>query len=78
MGQLNPSSLGVIARTSAMHYKGTRQTIATIGSDLGVDYVLEGSVRREANRLRITVQLIRVSDQTHVWAHSTTETPATL
>jgi TolB-like protein/DNA-binding winged helix-turn-helix (wHTH) protein/Tfp pilus assembly protein PilF len=70
MGQLNPSSLGVIARTSAMHYKGTHQTVATIGSDLGVDYVLEGSVRREANRLRITVQLIRVSDQTHVWAHS--------
>lgn len=70
LGQLNPTALGVIARTSAMHYKGTRQTIATIGSDLRVDYVLEGSVRREANRLRITVQLIRVSDQTHVWAHS--------
>ena len=70
LGQLNPSSLGVIARTSAMHYKGTRQTIATIGQDLRVDYVLEGSVRREGDRLRITVQLIRVSDQTHLWAHS--------
>jgi TolB-like protein/DNA-binding winged helix-turn-helix (wHTH) protein/Tfp pilus assembly protein PilF len=70
LGELNPSSLGVIARTSAMHYKGTHQTIATIGHDLGVDYVLEGSVREEGDRLRITVQLIRVSDQTHLWAHS--------
>jgi TolB-like protein/DNA-binding winged helix-turn-helix (wHTH) protein/Flp pilus assembly protein TadD len=70
LGQLSPSSLGVIARTSAMHYKGTHQTIASIGRDLNVDYVVEGSVRGQDDVLRITVQLIRVSDQTHLWAHS--------
>lgn len=70
LGELNPSAMGVIARTSAMHYKGTNQTIATIGRDLGVDYVVEGSVRRQDNNLRVTVQLVRVSDQTHVWAQS--------
>jgi len=70
LGELNPQAMGVIARTSAMHYKGTNQTIATIGHDLGVDYVLEGSVRQQGNKLRITVQLIRVSDQTHLWARS--------
>jgi TolB-like protein/DNA-binding winged helix-turn-helix (wHTH) protein len=70
LGELNPSALGVIARTSAMHYKGTHQTVSSIGRDLGVDYVLEGSVRRQDDKVRITVQLIRVSDQTHLWAHS--------
>lgn len=70
LGELNPASLGVIARTSAMHYKGTHQTIASIGRDLNVDYVVEGSVREQDDRMRITVQLIRVSDQTHLWAHS--------
>jgi TolB-like protein/DNA-binding winged helix-turn-helix (wHTH) protein len=70
LGELNPSALGVIARTSAMHYKGSQQTISTIGRDLGVDYALEGSVRRQDDKVRITVQLIRVSDQTHLWAHS--------
>jgi TolB-like protein/DNA-binding winged helix-turn-helix (wHTH) protein len=70
LGELNPSSLGVIARTSAMHYKGTHQTVADIGHDLRFDYVLEGSVRQQDDNVRITVQLIRVSDQTHLWAHS--------
>lgn len=81
LGELNPSAMGVIARTSAMHYKGTNQTIGTIGRDLDVDYVLEGSVRKQDTKLRITVQLIRVSDQTHLWAHSydrTTENALTL
>ena len=53
LGELNPSALGVIARTSAMHYKGTRQTISSIGRDLRVDYVLEGSVRRQDDKVRI-------------------------
>jgi TolB-like protein/DNA-binding winged helix-turn-helix (wHTH) protein len=70
LGELNPTSVGVIARTSAMHYKGTHQTITSIGRDLNVDYVVEGSVRGQDDSIRITVQLIRVSDQTHVWAHS--------
>ena len=70
VGQLSFERLGVIARTSSMTYKNTTQTIEQIGQDLGVNYVLEGSVRREGERVRITAQLISVRDQTHVWAES--------
>ena len=68
LGGLASDRLGVIARTSAMSYKGTRKSIAEIGRELGVDFAVEGSVRRHADRVRISVQLIRTSDQTHVWA----------
>ncbi len=70
LGKLNPPALGVIARTSAMKYKDTKEDIAQIGHDLGVKYVLEGSVRREGNMTRISAQLIQVSDQTHLWAQN--------
>jgi TolB-like protein/Tfp pilus assembly protein PilF len=70
LGRLNPVRLGVIARTSAMHYKGTSKTISEIGRDLGVSYVLEGSVRRSRHRMRIAAQLIDVASQAHVWAES--------
>ena len=70
LGSLQPDRLGVIARTSAMKYKGTRVGIDQIGKDLGVDYVLEGSVRKENDEMRMTAQLIRVSDQKHVWARN--------
>lgn len=76
LGQLEPARLGVIARTSAMTYKGSNKDIRSIGRELGVDYVLEGSVRREADRVRITAQLIKVSDQTHLWAESYDRTTA--
>lgn len=70
LGRLHPQSLGVIARTSAMTYKGVNKDIARIGRELGVDFVVEGSVRREQDRIRITAQLIQVSDQTHLWSES--------
>jgi TolB-like protein len=70
LGRLNPQALGVIARTSAMRYKQTREDVGQIGRELGVGYVVEGSVRREANTVRISAQLIQVSDQTHVWAQN--------
>jgi TolB-like protein/DNA-binding winged helix-turn-helix (wHTH) protein/Tfp pilus assembly protein PilF len=70
LGQLSPENLGVIARTSAMAYKHTDKTISQIGRELGVDYVLEGSVRREGGKARVSAQLIRVSDQTHLWAQN--------
>jgi TolB-like protein/DNA-binding winged helix-turn-helix (wHTH) protein len=70
LGQMAPRTLGVIARTSAMAYKQTRKTVAQIGAELHVHYVLEGSVRRESEQARITAQLIRVQDQTHLWAES--------
>ena len=67
---LQPEQLGVIARTSAMKYKHTDKAVDQIGRELGVQYVLEGSVRRDAGRTRISAQLIQVKDQTHVWADS--------
>ena len=70
LGRLSPVQLGVIARTSSMAYKHTDKTIRQIGRDLHADFVLEGSVRRENGRVRISAQLIRVSDQTHLWAQS--------
>jgi len=70
LGQLSPAQLGVIARTSAMVYKHSDKTVSEIGRELGVDYILEGSVRREDGRARISAQLIRVNDQTHLWAQS--------
>jgi TolB-like protein/tetratricopeptide (TPR) repeat protein len=70
VSRANPEGLGVIARTSAMRYKGARKGVDEIGRELGVDYVLEGSLRKDGERVRITVQLIRVSDQTHLWAES--------
>ncbi len=70
LGRLQPDRLGVIARTSIMQYKATKKPVDEIGRELHVDYILEGGVRRDANQLRISIQLIRVSDQTHVWAES--------
>src|SRR6267143_3544086 len=68
LGRLDPKQLGVIARTSVMHYKNTQQPLDQIGRELGVQYVLEGSVRRESDKVRITAQLIQIKDQTHLWA----------
>jgi TolB-like protein len=62
--------LGVIGRTTAMCYKGANKSIAAIGNEIDVDYVLEGSVRGQNGLLRLTVRLIRVSDQSHVWTES--------
>ena len=70
LGKVNPQAMGVIARTSAMKYKNSRQDIGQIGMALGVAYVLEGSVRREGNVVRISAQLIQVSDQSHLWAQN--------
>jgi len=70
LARLSPERLGVIARTSAMQFKSTAKGTAQIGSELGVSHVLEGSVRRAGERVRITAQLIRVSDESHLWAQS--------
>ncbi|HXU14543.1 MAG TPA: winged helix-turn-helix domain-containing protein [Terriglobales bacterium] len=76
LGQTQPAKLGVIARTSVVRYTHTKEPIAQIGQELGVGYVLEGSVRRGGGRVRITAQLIQAASQTHVWAE-TYERPLT-
>jgi TolB-like protein len=70
LGRLHPEGLSVIARSSVMRYKGGDTPVDHIGRELGVDYVLEGSARREADRVRITAELIHVDDQTQLWADS--------
>jgi adenylate cyclase len=59
--------LKVIARTSVIGYKKTEKSVATIGKELGVGTVVEGSVRRSANRIRVTVQVIDVATEEHLW-----------
>ena len=61
-------SLFVIARNSSFTYKGVAVDIKQVGRELGVRYVLEGSVRRVANRVRITAQLIDAGTGNHIWA----------
>jgi TolB-like protein/DNA-binding winged helix-turn-helix (wHTH) protein len=68
VGNLDPQRFGVIARTSVMHYSKTATPLAQIVRELGVQYVLEGSVRRDDRMLRITAQLIQTKDETHLWA----------
>jgi TolB-like protein/DNA-binding winged helix-turn-helix (wHTH) protein/Tfp pilus assembly protein PilF len=66
--RLNQDHLGVIARTSVMLYKQSPKPLHQIGRELGVQYVMEGSVRRDSSRVRITAELIQVKDQSHLWA----------
>src|SRR5262249_882386 len=62
------SGLDIIARTSIMQYKGKTKSIAEIGRDLNVNTILEGSVRKVGERIRITIQLIDVASQAHLWS----------
>ncbi len=62
------SELHVVSRTSVMQYRNTTKTIRQIAQELGVTYVLEGSVRRAGNKVRVTGQLIRAATDEHVWA----------
>ena len=65
----------VAARTSSFGYKGSSASVPTIASELGVDHVLEGSVRKGGDRLRITAQLIRANDGFHLWSETYDRTP---
>jgi len=62
--------LKVISRTSAMHYRGTRKTLPEIARELNVDAVVEGTVARSGDQVKITAQLIRASTDAHLWAGS--------
>ena len=61
-------SFRVISRTSAFTYKGRAVDVRRVGTELGVRYVLEGSVRKAGNRVRVAAQLISADDGTHIWA----------
>lgn len=76
LAAIDPERLRVIARTSALRYKGTEKDVAQIGRELGVDFIVEGGIRRDADRATITAQLIRVADQTHLLARRYEAEPA--
>ncbi len=62
--------LKVIGRTSSFAFKGKNEDLVSIGEKLGVAYLLEGSVRKSGNTIRITAQLIKASDGTHLWSET--------
>ena len=68
LGRMDPSRLGIIARTSAMQFKKTTKRADEIGADLGVSHVVEGSVRTTGDRIRVAVQLIDTRSQSQLWA----------
>src|SRR5262249_11449930 len=70
LGRMQPRQLTVIARTSVMRYREAPKGIAGIGRELGVDFVLEGSVRQAGDRIRVTAELIRAADQSNLWTES--------
>jgi len=64
------SSARITSRTSVMRYKGTRKSVRDIGRELNVDAVVEGTVTRSGDRVRITAQLIQVATDMHLWAEA--------
>ena len=68
LGRLAPGRLGVIAPATALQYRHTEKPVDQIGRELGVQYLLEGSVRREGDHVRVAIQLVRSRDQTQVWS----------
>jgi TolB-like protein/Tfp pilus assembly protein PilF len=63
-------NLKVIYRTTSMQYKGTRKDLKAIGLETGVNYIMEGSVRKHGNNLRITAQLVDAAKDSHLWAET--------
>lgn len=70
LAQPTSPRLAILARSSVIGYKKTGKALDQVGRELDADYILEGSVRRSAGRVRVTAQLIRVQDRIHLWAES--------
>ena len=70
LAQIAPQQLIVVGRQSAMAYKRSSKPLVAIGNELGVNYLVESSIRAEGDRLRITSKLIRVRDQVQLWSRS--------
>jgi TolB-like protein/Flp pilus assembly protein TadD len=78
LGQIDPDRIRVIGRISAMTYKGTRKALTRIGAELNAQFIVDGSIRRDGPRLRVTCALSRVSDHTQVWSAALDSEPAGL
>jgi TolB-like protein/DNA-binding winged helix-turn-helix (wHTH) protein/Tfp pilus assembly protein PilF len=70
MGRLSSDKINVIAWNSMVKYKGMKKSDDSLASELGANYVLEGTVQRWSNRVRITAELVRVGERSHLWANS--------
>jgi len=70
VGKLNREQMTVVARSSVAQYKGSKLSAKEIGKELSADYLVQGSVRRWSDRVRITVQLIQAQNQTDIWTES--------
>ncbi|HKF04569.1 MAG TPA: winged helix-turn-helix domain-containing protein [Candidatus Sulfotelmatobacter sp.] len=70
VGKLNPHRLAVIARSSVAKYKASTLSAKEIGKQLNADYLLQGSVQRWSDRVRVTVELVQAQDQTDIWTES--------
>ena len=70
LGRLDPVHLGVIGRNSVMRYKTNHESTAAIARELGVSYLLEGSVRRDVGKVRVSAELIQVDDQATIWSRN--------
>jgi TolB-like protein len=78
LGQIDPEHLHVIGRTSTMTYKGVGKSLAVIGHELGVDYLVESSIRSENGHLRVICTLIRVPAQVQIWSASYDREPTSI
>ena len=70
LGMADPEHLSVIGRTSTLRYRNTAKSLAQIGRELGVDYLVEGTVRTDGDRLRLTTKLVHATDQALIWSQS--------
>ena len=70
LGSIHSGRLGVIGRGSVMRFKGSRRALNDIARELNVQYLLEGTVRRDAGRVRVTARLVKASDQALVWTEA--------
>ena len=78
LGQIDPEHLIVKGRTSTKSYKSTPKSLTEIGQELDVEYLVEGSVRAESGRVRVTSKLIRARDQVQIWAESYDSEPGSM
>jgi TolB-like protein/tetratricopeptide (TPR) repeat protein len=76
LGRICGSRIGVLARWSSMLFRGGAQSVREIGDALRADYLLEGSVRRDGDRVRITARLVETAGETHLWADTYERTVA--
>jgi TolB-like protein/Flp pilus assembly protein TadD len=78
LGRIDPNRLSVIGRMSAIAARRMAQPLDVIGRELGADYIVEGSVRVEGDRLRVTAKLIEAAAQRQIWAQSFDAEPSSL